>query len=397
MTPAAIDRYIFSAFIPYFLISVALFSFVFVSDQLLEISNYIVNHGIGLTTVSMLLIYSFPYFLEYVIPISTMIAVLLVFLGMSADNEIVALKSSGVSVYRLLWPVLIFSFGTGLLTAVMALYGVPWGQLAFKKVVYKTITTGVNAGITEREFTNTLPGVMLYVGEMDPVSHDLTDVLLEDSRPADDTSLTISAPSGRFSFDPGTRRFSLHLEKGLVNQVNLPDRSANSIRFERYTINYDLPRPTALTSGKKDEKEMWPGELYHYLQTASADSDEYLSARLEFSKKGAIPFACLALGLLAFPMGIQTMSRKKSSGVGLALVCFLFYYLLLSIGESLAETGAFPPWLGTWLPNVVMTAAALWFLFLAANDRSIKEVLPRFFHKRRFRLPTAVDRKPGDE
>lgn len=396
MKPATIDKYIFIQFLPYFFICVALFSFVFLADQLLEITDYIVNYGVGPLTVIMMVTYSFPSFLEYVIPISTMIAVLLVFLSMSADNEVVALKSSGVSIYRFLPPVLAFSLCATLVTGGMTLYGLPWGNLAFQKLVVDVMVTSFDMGIAEREFNNAFPGVMLYVGEIDQDTHRMTDVLIEDRRAGDsgkssEGSITVSAPTGRFLFDSATHRFALHLENGLINQVNLKEQTTNTIRFETYEINFDLgKRAKTIGSHRKDEKEMFPAELYHYLRTASEKTRErerYRAALMEFYKKGSIPFACLALGLLAFPLGIQTRSRKKSSGVGMALMCFLIYYILLSAGETFAETGSLTPLLGAWLPNLVMIAAGVWFMAKAARDRDIKDDLLRVFYAGRRRRP----------
>ena len=97
-----INRYIFKELWSPFGISMAFFSFVFIMAELPEITDYVVNYQIGLKTVLLLLTYAMPYFLQFVIPMSVMISVLLTFLRMSADMEIVALKAGGVSIYRLL-------------------------------------------------------------------------------------------------------------------------------------------------------------------------------------------------------------------------------------------------------------------------------------------------------
>ena len=93
---------------PPFVINLAFFTFIFLMTKILEITNLVVNYRAGLFNVILMLIYSMPFFLVFIIPMSIMMAILLTFLRMSGDNEIVALKSGGMSMYRFLPPVFLF-------------------------------------------------------------------------------------------------------------------------------------------------------------------------------------------------------------------------------------------------------------------------------------------------
>ena len=114
-----IQRYIFKELLPPFGISLAFFSFIFIITQMNLITGYIINYQIGVGTVGLLLAFAMPYFLQFVIPMSVMLSALLTFLRMSGDMEIVALKAGGISIYRLLPPVLLFGLGGAILTAGM--------------------------------------------------------------------------------------------------------------------------------------------------------------------------------------------------------------------------------------------------------------------------------------
>ncbi|MEJ2476717.1 MAG: LptF/LptG family permease, partial [Desulfobacterales bacterium] len=76
--------------------------------QILESTDMIVNHKVGIVPVFLLLAYTMPYFLQYIVPMSIMMGVLLTFLRMSSDNEIIALKAGGMSIYAMLPPVVLF-------------------------------------------------------------------------------------------------------------------------------------------------------------------------------------------------------------------------------------------------------------------------------------------------
>ena len=100
-----INRYMLREMMPPFFITLVFFTFIFLMSSLLEITNLVVNYRIGLSSVFLLLAYSMPFFLEFIIPMSVMMAILLTLLRMSGDNEIIALKAGGVSIYSLLPPV----------------------------------------------------------------------------------------------------------------------------------------------------------------------------------------------------------------------------------------------------------------------------------------------------
>jgi len=379
MKPTAIDRYIAGELVPVFGVSVAVFTLIFLTHQLLDITNFIVNYGMGLGTVLLLLAYSTPQFLVYVIPISTMMAVLLTFLRMSDDNEIVALKSCGVSLYRLLYPVMAFCVLTGLLTLLMTVWGLPRGKTAFKQMSYAVIVSNPNIGIKEREFNSLLGGITLYVGQFDKKTRILSDVFIEDRRSAG-TPVTICAPSGALHFDLINPAIRLSLEGGTMYQVDLRAKTSQVIRFETYDINLNVQRVLGVgSSAPKDEKEMTFDELSAHIHAAKTSGAPHVQALMELYKKISIPFACLALGFLALPLGVQARGRKTSSGIGLALVFFLVYYMVLSGGEIMGEAGVLHPALAMWLPDVVMAGLGLFLLGKASKDQSLREFVERLF------------------
>lgn len=112
-------------------------------------------------------------------------------------------------------------------------------------------------------------------------------------------------------------------------------------------------------------------ELRHYLNTADRNTKQYHVALTEFHRKFAVPAACLALGLLAVPFGVQSEQAKRSFGLLLGLIFFLIYYLFLSIGWVLGEAGVYPPIIGMWAPNVIMGGTGIFFLFRTQKEKSL--------------------------
>jgi lipopolysaccharide export system permease protein len=367
-----INRYIFKDFLSPFAVNVLFFTFIFLMAELIEITNWIVNYNINLSTVLRMIFYQTPYFLIFVIPMSIMITVLLTFLRLSSENELLAIKSGGISIYALLTPVFAFCFIGFVLTMVMTVYGQPWGRSALRELTYQVASSNIDIGLKERTFNDSFTDVTIYVNNIDLKEKMLIDVFIEDNRQPDKVN-TVIAPRGKIFNDPQRAISLLRLFNGTIHQTSLKDKTAHSIHFNRYDISLEIKRPASKANRKpKRSKEMTTSELNRYVNNSSTDDSRYFRVLLELHRRFSIPFGCFALGLLAVPLGVQSKSRKRSFGLVLGLIFFLFYYLLMSAGKVYGETGAYPPVIGMWLPNFVMGGLGLYFLVRTVNERSLK-------------------------
>ena len=368
---SVVNRYVFRELFAPFALSLLFFTLVFLLAEILKITNMIVNYRIGLWTVAKMLALTVPYFLVFVIPMATMMAVLLTFLRMSGDNEIIALKACGISVYQLLPAVVAFCLAGTLLTGAMIGYGMPLGRAGFRRLTMEVARSHIDLGLRERTFTDAFQGVMLYVNGIDPRKRELIDVFIRDERSLD-RAATIVAPRGRMYSDPENFRFQLRLFDGQINQVDLEKGTVNHATFETYDIRLDLREAAAAVgTGPKHEKEMRPGELRAFLDSAEEKDERYFKVLVEFHRKFSLPFACVALGILAVPLGAQSRSAKTAFGLGLGLFLFLFYYLMLSAGLVFGEQGRYPPVLGMWVPNIVVGGLGLFLLERTVHGRPI--------------------------
>ena len=325
---------------------------------------------------------------------SVMISILLTMMRMANDNEVIALKGAGASLYRLVPPVLLFAVLGMLLTLWVTLWGVPWGKYAFSTKGVELARATLNVALEERQFNTLFDDVMIYVTSVDVKTSKLSDILIEDSRNSDSVNLTL-ASEGMLISQPDGTLYTLHLTDGMINQVDLEKGSVNAMTFESYDINFDTSdRIFDAGSYKKDLDEMSLNELIQFIQQGTGDEKMRSSAKMELHEKFAIPGACLALGLISIPIGIYSVASRRSSGFGMGLFFFLCYYLLLAAGWSAGETGAYPPIIGMWLPDVVMGGAAIYLMTRVAAEKPIvfpfMPVLIRRCHQF-FKKSTSVD------
>ncbi len=376
-TSPLIHRYLFTELVPPFAINLAFFTFIFLTSRILDITNLVVNHGVGLLQVLLVIVYTIPYFMVFVIPMAVMMAVLLTFLRLSGDNEIMALKAGGVNVTALLPPVVVFCLLGGLLTAFMSIYGQPWGRSSAKQLVVRIAASSIDIGLKERQFNDTFDGIVLYVSQVDTQTRTLRDVFIENQQD-DKLASTVVAPRGQLLRAADGLTWRLRLFDGTIHQVDLQEFRANAIRFDTYDLTLSLAQmlePQKRPS--KHRREMNLAELRQYIREHQAARDAgYFNALMRYHKMFSIPFACLVLGFLAMPLGMQAKRASKSYGLGLGLVFFMLYYLLLSAGSVFGESGRLPPIAAVWMPNLVMAAVGVFLFVRMAQERPLRFDLP---------------------
>jgi lipopolysaccharide export system permease protein len=368
-----INRYIFREFFPPFGISLFFLTFVFLMTRIPDITHMVVNYNADMAGILLMILFTLPRFLEFTIPMSVMVAVLLTFMRMSGENEMTALKGAGLSLYRLLPPVLVFCvLGTGL-TLLITLFGVSWGKLAMKQKTLEMARSSMDLALEERQFNSRLKDIMIYVSSVDMKTKNLTDVFIEDRTVKGVTRISV-APEGRLIHSNNEDLYTIRLFNGMINQVDVKEKTVSTIHFGHYDINIDLAEMQKAGPGTihKDLDEYRLMDLIRFIRAGAADPVKMSEAKMVLHEKFSVPFACLFMGLLAFPLGVQSRSVGRSSGLGMGVFFVLVYYFFLAAGWSAGETGHFPPVLGMWLPNLVMGLTGVYLLRRNARENPVQ-------------------------
>jgi lipopolysaccharide export LptBFGC system permease protein LptF len=134
-------------------------------------------------------------------------------------------------------------------------------------------------------------------------------------------------------------------------------------------VSLDLQAALAgLSEQEEDPKELTLAALARRIATNRAAGTSVTAELVEYHRKFAIPFACVVFGLLALPLGVQPGRGVKSRGFTVSVGVIFLYYILLSVGQALAEQGRVPPAAGLWLPNVVLGFVGLVLFWRAGRE-----------------------------
>jgi lipopolysaccharide export system permease protein len=366
-----LHRYIFREILTPFLLGLAIFTFVLLIARLLKLIELVVSRGLPPTEILKLLAYLLPAFLEVTVPMAMLLAILVAFGRLSADAEMVALRSSGLSLYQLIPPVATFVVLVTLVTAFLSMEARPWGNRNLRFALWDMARSRASAGLKPQVFNDEFPGLVIYAEHIDSKRDRLIHVLISDDRDPSQRN-TIFAREGAMLSDSQSQSITLRLVDGSIHTTDAEGGADYQTEFESYDVNLDLREALA---GLRDEgdlpREMSLGALTAAIEAKRADGAPYTSELVEWHRKFAIPFACIVFGLVGVPLGIEPARAVKSRGFAVSLVVIFAYYVLLSAGQALAEQGTVAPVIGLWLPNVLLGTLGLWLLRRAARERSL--------------------------
>lgn len=376
-------KYIVNEIWPMFLASLFVSVFIIVASRMLSIMELIVNRGVNAGHVGKMLLYLIPDIVMFALPAVSLMAVVVAFLRLSADSEIISLKSSGISLYQMLPPVVILSFVALLISFSVGIIAVPWGNRSFKDVIFQIAESKADLGIKERIFCEPFNDVVFYVNSYSTRDRDMKDVFVVDSRDAKITN-TIIAKEGRILSYPQQRIITLHFLKGTISTVEKNLDSARSIKFDVYDMNIGLKDIiSALASRKKAPKELSVKELMEQINISPKGELKYNEMMIELLEKFSIPIAVFLMGIIGVPLGVQIRSKGRSAGIGISLVVFLVYYMCLAGMRSICETGNLSPKFGVWIPSIFLFISCIYLLKRVANERSINFLSVLFSKVRR--------------
>jgi len=373
-----LHKYIFQEMWPTFLASLLVFALVMVATKMLSVTEWIANQGVHPGQILELVLYLLPNIILFALPAASLMAVLIAFLRLSGDNEIIALNSSGTSLYQMLPPVLIIAFIGYLTASIIAVFGVPWGNRSFKNLIFKVVESKADLGVRERIFLDLFDDVVFYVNSIPSKDKVMRDVFVVDRRDKSTTN-TIVAKEGMILKHPKSRMITVHFKDGTIFIVEKESRSARTIKFNTYDLNIGLNEIfSSIPLRKKSPKEMFIHELMENLNMTPKGEVKYNEMVIEVLERFSIPLSVFLLGLIGMPLGAQLRSRIRSVGIVLSLIIFLTYYICYMGMRSLCEMGKITPHIGMWVPDIFLVICCFYLFRRVVRGRSINilEIFP---------------------
>jgi lipopolysaccharide export system permease protein len=368
MMKRILTLYIIREITSLFLLGILVFTLILLMGRLIKLTDLVISRGVPMADISRMILYLMPSFLVFTIPMAFLLAVLLAFGRLSADNEITVMKSGGLSLVQIMPPVLLCAMVAVLLTLAASIIGVPWGNTAFKRISFEMLKQNVAATIREKVFWDEIPGIILYTDHYDEQNRTLKGIIIHDSRDQA-RPMTIFAAAGKVGCTPNQQDICLVLDNGSIHAAGKGDEY-RLVNFGEYVLT--VAGPGREGGIGRNELDMGIGELRRQINDPATPKATRFKQTTELQSRFAFPFASLVFAVVAVPLGIQNRRSGKSAGFSVSIGILLAYYVLLSLLRTLAERGTLPAGLALWLPNMIFLAVGCYCLRMASLERSIQ-------------------------
>ena len=369
-----IDRWLLGQLVPPLLFAISAFTVVSLSvGVMFDLIRKIVEFGLPISLAIQVMFLKLPGFLVLSFPMSVLLSTLLAYGKLSANSEILALRSLGIKTSRLIIPALILSlFMTGL-TFYFNNSLVPltnnYSEALLRDGLGKSVSIerghdiffkgyGSYTDLKTNESTerNTFLNQIFF-------SRVVEDNVMKNVTVLDFSKLgykqILSANQGVFDAKKSAWIFS----DGRLITLD-EDGRTTSIGFEKYV--YPLgDGPLKVSKIPDDANKMTLNQAFAakklYEETGNAREARKMSVRIQ--EKFTLPCACLVFGLIGSSLGSKPNLRSsKSQGFGLSVILILFYYILSFVSSSLGVKGTLTPFFSAWLPVLISFLVGFYLL-----------------------------------
>lgn len=423
--PRRLTRYLVKEVLHFFVLCLAALTGVLFTVRVLKFSSLIINKGVAIHQIGWVFLSVIPTFLEFALPLATLLGVMLAFARLSGDSEIVVLRASGIGIYQLLRPLAWFTVLVFILSNAVSFSLKPWGHQTLSDALFDIARSKSTAGLEAGTF-NRIGALTIYAERISDATGELHGVMIDDRRGKDERKV-IFADHGRIISRPANRSIIFALETGSIHEM-----IGRKYLSTRFVSNSLVLGADELYNPNEKQKGIAPRELSaHKLRIAIPDIRNAESAlrqsgvksrpldtfppevqahfsgvdltlaqltkkrrrlEVELAQRWSMPFATAILAILGLPLGINPPRTQRTWGLGLSVAVgvgvFVVYYGLLSLGLTLVEAGSISAVFGVWLPNLATALMAVALLIQLGSERwdSIADItrlvsLPRFLRR----------------
>jgi len=360
-----LDKYILKGFLITFFSTVVVLSFLMSIGAIFKVIPYLAK-GVPWQPVLNIIGGMFPEALSLSIPISLLVASLLVFGRLSSDGETTAMRACGFN----MWQIISSLMFTGVICTIICIlnsgYLAPYCHYIRRSAIRKLVVESPVEMIEEGRFIDDFDGMTFFVGKKD--GNKLKDIRIFDNR------------------NQGVRR-ELTADSGSINQEGLDILiDMSKVRIDPffddkpgslYADNWTLRIPDILEDDVYNKKEpdmnyfeIWEQVVnydVHHPDMSDEEAESGKSEHLtEISSRLVLAFACLGFVMVGAPLGTQTHRKESSLGILMSLIVAGVYYLLLILVGSFSGTPSLYPYIAIWIPNVLLFSLGA-FLILKNN------------------------------
>ena len=364
-----LDRYILKELLLILTYCLSGFLIFWIFFNLLNDMEDFQRAGMDLKDIVRFYFITIPRFMVVVLPIALLLSLLYTSTNLARNNEIIAMRAAGISVWRISTPYLVLGFLLSVILLVLNEWWIPDGDYLTEE-----INQAGQAGGDEKKDRYTFHDLNLInqrdqriwnIGKYHTKDQQMKDVLIQWAPENGKTQRLIAKDAiytngnwlfkevDLWFFDKANKTYSRQMTNELVmpNFKESPEELRSEIKISQ------LSRMDASKRPQLSLKEILTYKRLH----PQMDDDRRNMLDTQFQGRLAEPWTCLVVVLISLPFGAASGRRNLVTGVASSIFIAFSYFILLRFGLALGTSGVLWPWLGAWLPNLLFAGAGIWW------------------------------------
>ncbi len=356
-----IERYIFKGFILTFIFCVLVLWVMFIIGDIFGFLDEILREHIPIASLAAFYWYFTPFALTQIIPISALIACVYLLGNLNRHSEITALRASGVSIWKILRPMLVAAFIISLLVFVLNDRLLPPAMRMANRIRYEKLDVGKRGKSQSIKVKNVAiygyGNKIIFAREFDIKKNVLKDIIIHQQDVKNDLILKISAQ--KIYWENGKWRGN----NVVVYRLNKKGEFIGEPVVSEETVVAIAETPTDFVNNQWKPEYMSYAQLKRYIDIfATGSKKTYRRLLVDLNHKLAFPFTCVITILISAPFALSTRRGGVLLGMAKGIVIALLYIPVMAIGLALGKHGVFPPFVGAWFSNVLFGGLGIYLL-----------------------------------
>ena len=346
-----LDKYILKQVIEIFILGVVIFSsIIFASTAFTQLIKQVSDYGVPPKIAFMIIVLNLPAIIVQSIPMSMLLATVMGLNKLCLASEITVMRACGIGINRIAKPILVFATLMAILTLVINEFVVPMTSSQSKTLLLwsvgqKNIPDGKKNYTLKEMKDRFLIKRFFYVENC--TKKNLENISVIDFS-NDDTTQIIQASEGE------TAKEGWLFKNASVYTIDDDGKLMNTSWIAKTTVDFGIEVKENLAQINEYEYNSW--KLAKYIKTHKFENNRAKNYyKVIFHQKFALPVTTIVLTLLGIPLAITPPRVRYNRGFLLSiLIIFGFYLMRAFISIPLGESGALPPFIAVWIPNIVL-------------------------------------------
>ncbi len=361
-----LDRYLLNRIMWPLLATVVIALLAMLLERMVRLLDLVVAKGGPILFVMRMLANLIPHYLGLALPIAFFIGILMAISRLSADSELDAMSATGVSLYRLLAPVMVVAVilvGCG---SVIFGFLQPYTRYAYRALVYIVTETAWESALERGAFFTGFGNFTIMANNISDGGRLLSGIFLHEERP-NGGSTTTTAELGRVYRSTDDLGLILRLENGVRVDAGLIGKEATVLSFDSLTLPLDTTLgPRAYRARGNTHAELTFPELLQALRNPP-EGTTYDEALASIHSRAVRALSFVFLPLIAMPLGLTVRRSRRSVSLGVGIVILLLYHYLIEMGGGFAASGVISPYLAFWVPFFAYLGFGIWCFHVTAT------------------------------